>query len=68
MRYAPRTFTIATILSIIGLASMLFLVLFRRRIDQRLMAYGERLRMEPATLQVPQAPGVNFNRPNLLGD
>jgi hypothetical protein len=68
MRYAPRTFTIATILSTIGLASMLFLVLFRRRIDQQLMAYGERLRMEPATLQVPQAPGVNSNRTNLLGD
>jgi hypothetical protein len=36
MRYAPQTFTVARILSIIGLASMLFLVIFRRRIDQRL--------------------------------
>jgi hypothetical protein len=38
MRYAPRTFTIGTIFSIIGLAIMLFLVVFRRRIDPRLMA------------------------------
>jgi hypothetical protein len=33
MRYAPRTLRIGKILSIIGLASILFLVLFRRRID-----------------------------------
>ena len=33
MRYAPRTFTIGKILSIFGLASMLLIVLFRRRID-----------------------------------
>jgi hypothetical protein len=36
MRYAPRTFTIGKIFSIIGLAVMLFLVLFRQRIDPRL--------------------------------
>ena len=37
MRYAPRTFTIGKILSITGLAGMLLLVLFRRRIDLRWM-------------------------------
>ena len=36
MRYAPRTFTIGKILSIIGLASMVLLVVFRRPIDRRL--------------------------------
>jgi hypothetical protein len=36
MRYAPATFAIGRIFSFIGLAILLFLVLFRRRIDQRL--------------------------------
>jgi hypothetical protein len=36
MRYAPATLAIGRIFSFIGLAILLFLVLFRRRIDQRL--------------------------------
>jgi hypothetical protein len=38
MHYAPRTFAIGKIFSIAGLAVMLLLVLFRRRIDPQLMA------------------------------
>jgi hypothetical protein len=55
MRYAPRTFLTGKILSIIGLASMLLLVLFRRRIDPRLTALIGGSPMEPKTLQVARA-------------
>jgi hypothetical protein len=54
MRYAPRTFTVGKILSIIGLASMLFFVLFRRRIDKRLTALV-RPQTERAAIQVSEA-------------
>jgi hypothetical protein len=55
MRYAPRTFVIGSILSILGLATMLFLVLFRSRIDRRLAALVGASQTEPAKLQVAQA-------------
>ena len=54
MRYAPRTFRIGKILSIIGLASMLFLVLFRRRIDHRLAGLVGRPEQEQAAFQAPR--------------
>jgi hypothetical protein len=55
MRYAPRTFTIGKIFSVTGLAVMLFLVLFRRRIDPRLMALAGEAADGTAAPQVRQA-------------
>jgi len=54
MRYAPRTFAIGRALSIMGLASMLLLVLFRRRVDPRLAALVGASQAEPAKLQLAQ--------------
>ncbi len=55
MSYAPRTFAIARILSIVGLATMLLLVLFRRRLDQRLTALAGRPQANPGRFQAVQA-------------
>lgn len=55
MRYAPQAFVVGRTLSIIGLASMLLLVLFRRRIDPRLTVLVGGSPLEPTKLQVTRA-------------
>jgi Bacterial membrane protein YfhO len=55
MSYAPRTFAMARVLSIVGLATMLLLVLFRRRIDRRLTALIGRPQARPSRLHAARA-------------
>jgi uncharacterized membrane protein YfhO len=55
MSYAPKTLAIARVMSILGLATMLLLVLFRRRLDQRLTALIGRPQTNPGRFEAVQA-------------